>query len=486
MTRFPEGLLLINGELKRAASGLTYPVINPWTGEEIGAAADAGSEDLSAAIAAARKAFDETDWSTNVGLRRKTLARYAELLKGSRDRIAVLARDEVGAAGITIFGPQCDMPLAMLDAVLDMLDNYQWEHDLGVAEMFGVSSRRIVRREAVGVVGAITPWNVPLQINLAKIIPAMAAGCTVILKPAPETPLGAALLGELAVEAGIPAGVFNVLTGADAALLGEGLVCDSLVDLISFTGSTAVGKRIMAQGAATMKRVFLELGGKSALIFLDDADIESQIGNAVMALFNAGQGCACLTRLVVPRAQYDFAVEMLKMVFENLPYGDRDDPMQLMGPLISERQRQRVLSYIEIGKAEGARLVCGGGIPAKFPQGFFVEPTLFANVDNNMRIAREEIFGPVLVVIPHDGDDDAVRIANDSDYGLSGGVVSASDERAMSVARKIRTGTMSVNGGVWLGADVPFGGYKQSGIGREMGVEGFEEYLEIKTIAKPA
>lgn len=274
-----------------------------------------------------------------------------------------------------------------------------------------------MRHEASGVVGAITPWNVPLQINLAKIIPALAAGCTVILKPAPETPLGAALLGELAVEAGLPAGVLNVLTGADAALLGEGLVTDPRVDLISFTGSTGVGKRIMAQGAATMKRVFLELGGKSATIFLDDADLEGQIAGAVFGLFNAGQGCACLTRIVVPRAKHDVAVAILKAVFEQLPYGDANDPGQIMGPLISDRQRQRVLSYIEIGKTEGAQLVCGG-VPENLPTGYFVQPTLFANVDNSMRIAREEIFGPVLVVIPHDGDDDAVRIANDSDYGL--------------------------------------------------------------------
>ncbi len=487
MAQYADGLLLINGKLKPAASGATYPVLSPWTEETIGVAADAGKDDLEAAIAAARKAFDETDWPVNVGLRKEVLARFAQLLKKNRDRFAAIARDEVGAAGIPVMGPQCDGPLAGLDATLAILDNYQWERDLGVADNgFGGKSRRIVRHEAAGVVGAITPWNVPLQINLAKVIPALAAGCTVILKPAPETPLGAALLGELAAEAGLPAGVFNVLTGADAAMLGEGLVTDPRVDLISFTGSTGVGKRIMAQGAATMKRVFLELGGKSASIFLDDADIENQISGAVFGLFNAGQGCACLTRIVVPRAKHDLVVEILKTVFQHVPYGDPNDPGQLMGPLISERQRQRVLNYIEIGKAEGATLVCGGGVPENLSQGYFVQPTLFANVDNNMRIAREEIFGPVLVVIPHDGDDDAVRIANDSDYGLSGAVTSASLERAMNVAKRIRTGTMSVNGGSWFGIDVPFGGYKQSGVGREMGVEGFEEYLEIKALGIPA
>ncbi len=486
MAQYKEGLLLINGELKRAGSGKTYPVISPWTEQQIGVAADAGLEDLVDAIAAARRAFDETDWSVNIDLRKKVLARYAQLLKENRDRFAAVARDEVGAAGATILGPQCDGPLTGLDATLDILDRYEWERDLGIAEIFGMKSRRVVRHEPVGVVGAISPWNVPLQINLAKVFPALSAGCTVILKPAPETPLGAALLGELALEAGVPAGVLNVLTGADAALLGEGLVTDPRVDLISFTGSTAVGKRIMAQGAATMKRVFLELGGKSASIFLDDADLENQIGGAVMALYNAGQGCACLTRLLVPRAKHDLAVGILKVAFENLPYGDPEAPFELMGPLISERQRQRVLNYIEVGKAEGAQLVCGGGVPEGLPTGYFVQPTLFANVDNSMRIAREEIFGPVLVVIPHDGDDDAVRIANDSDYGLSGAVNSASLERALSVANRIRTGTLSVNGGNWFAADVPFGGYKQSGIGREMGVEGFEEYLEIKALGLPA
>jgi aldehyde dehydrogenase (NAD+) len=486
MPEYPAGLLLINGELRVAASGASYAVHSPWTGEQIGTASNAGKDDLAEAIAAARRAFDDTDWSVNTTLRKSVLGRYAAALKANRDRIAALARDEVGSAGFGIMGPQCDIPLGMLDGVLGLLDTYQWERDIGVGETFGVRSRRIVRREATGVVGAITPWNVPLQINLAKIMPALAAGCTVILKPAPETPLIGALLGELAVEAGVPPGVLNVLTGADAVTLGEGLVSDPRVDLISFTGSSAVGKRIMAQGAPSLKRVFLELGGKSASILLDDIDVAAQAANALMVLFHAGQGCAHLTRLLVPRAKYDVAVEVLKGGFENVPYGDYEDPSQLMGPLISERQRQRVLDYIEIGKAEGARLVCGGGIPKNRPKGYFVQPTLFADVNNTMRIAREEIFGPVLVVIAHDGDDDAIRIANDSDYGLSGSVTSSSFERAMQVARRVRTGTMSVNGGVWYGADAPFGGYKHSGIGREMGIEGFEEYLEIKTIAVPA
>jgi aldehyde dehydrogenase (NAD+) len=257
--------------------------------------------------------------------------------------------------------------------------------------------------------------------------------------------------------------------------------------MISFTGSTAVGKRIMANAADRLARVFLELGGKSANIILDDADFPKAITRCAGVMFHAGQGCSATTRILVPRPRYDEAVELLKVKLEALEYGEINAPTQIMGPLISEKQRQRVLSYIEIGKAEGARLVAGGGVPKHLDEkGFFVEPTLFAGVTNQMRIAREEIFGPVLVMIPFEDDEDAIRIANDSPYGLSGAVTSASLDRALNVARRVRTGTFTVNGGSTYHADVPFGGYKQSGIGREMGVEGFEEYLEIKTVGLPA
>jgi aldehyde dehydrogenase (NAD+) len=267
--------------------------------------------------------------------------------------------------------------------------------------------------------------------------------------------------------------------------VGEELTISPLVDMISFTGSTATGKRIMEKGAATLKRVFLELGGKSASIVLDDADFASSVPMASMVCVHGGQGCAMQSRLLVPESRYDEAVELVAAGMAGIPYGDPKDDGMLMGPLVSARQRDRVLGYIAKGQEEGAKLICGGGRPAHLEKGYFVEPTLFAGVDNTMAIAREEIFGPVLVVIPYKDDDDAVRIANDSNYGLSGGVISADEKRATAVAKRIRTGSIGVNGGLWYGADSPYGGYKDSGIGRQCGAEGFEQYLETKAIAWP-
>ncbi|MGI9432832.1 MAG: aldehyde dehydrogenase family protein, partial [Myxococcota bacterium] len=284
----------------------------------------------------------------------------------------------------------------------------------------------------------------------------------------------------------IPAGVFNVVSSADPAAVGEVLTRDPRVDLVTFTGSTAVGRHIMAAAADTVKKVFLELGGKSANIILDDADVAGACGFAGMVCYHAGQGCAIMTRLLLPRSRYDEGVEIAKASFEAVKYGDPTDAQNSMGPLINARQRERVLGHIERAIADGARLVTGGKRPAHLPKGYFVEPTLFADVDNSMAIAQEEVFGPVLAVIPFDDDDDAVRIANDSIYGLSGGITSGSEERALAMARRIRTGTLTVNGGMWFGPDSPFGGYKQSGIGREMGVEGLAEYLETKTVGLPA
>ncbi|MGH9301579.1 MAG: aldehyde dehydrogenase family protein, partial [Acidimicrobiales bacterium] len=268
-------------------------------------------------------------------------------------------------------------------------------------------------------------------------------------------------------------------------LVGEMMVTDPRVDLISFTGSTATGRRIMEKGAPSLKRLFLELGGKSASIVLDDADFESTLPMASMICMHAGQGCAMPTRLLLPRSRYEEGVEMVAAGFGSVSYGDPTDPANLQGPQINDRQRERVLGYIDKGRAEGARVVVGGGRPAHLPKGYFVEPTLLADVDNSMTVAREEIFGPVLVVLAFDDDDDAVRMANDSPYGLSGSVTSSSEERALGVARRIRSGTVTVNGGVWYGADAPFGGYKASGIGRQNGLEGFEQYLETKTIGLP-
>jgi aldehyde dehydrogenase (NAD+) len=293
------------------------------------------------------------------------------------------------------------------------------------------------------------------------------------------------VLGELAAELDFPAGVFNVITGKDPVMAGEMLVTDPRVDLITFTGSTGVGKRIMQKGAETLKRVFLELGGKSANIILDDAaDFAGWVSRSILG-FHAGQGCAVTSRLLVPRKRYDEAVTILKQAYEAFDkrWGDFDDPTHTMGPVVSQRQRDRVMGYIEHGLQEGARLLHGGKVSTDKGGGYFIEPTVFVDVTNDMKIAREEIFGPVLVVIPYEDDDDAVRIANDSEYGLAGAVVSSNPERAMRIARRIRAGAISVNGGMCIAPDLPFGGYKNSGIGREWGREGIEEYLETKSIA---
>jgi aldehyde dehydrogenase (NAD+) len=482
----PESRLLVAGELVAASSGKTYPNINPATEEVIGEVADAGPDDTNRAIAAARHAFDTTDWPTNHGFRLRCLEQLKRALVSAMDDLRTQIAAETGAplgiCGLT--GPHCDLPISFIDFTLQNLPHYPWSRDIGISDIMGGRSRRLVEKEPVGVVAAITTWNVPLQINLAKCIPALAAGCTVILKAAPDTPWSATALGRLvAEETDIPPGVFNVITAADPREPGEQLVADPRVDMVSFTGSTAVGKAIMARAADTVKKVFLELGGKSANIILDDADLDSSLLSALAVCFHAGQGCALNTRLLIPRARQAEVEALLTTYFALISYGEPDSDNQIMGPLINARQRERVLAYIELGKAEGARLLLGGERPAHLQRGFYVEPTVFVDVSNDMRIAREEIFGPVLCVIAYDDEQDAVRIANDSDFGLSGSVWSASEERALAVARRIRAGTVNVNGGNFYAADAPFGGYKQSGIGREMGREGFEEYLETKTIA---
>jgi aldehyde dehydrogenase (NAD+) len=340
-----------------------------------------------------------------------------------------------------------------------------------------------VWKEAVGVVGAITPWNFPLGVVLHKVGQALATGNTMVLKPAPETPWTATRLGRLVAErTDIPPGILNIVTSSDH-LVGEELTRSPKVDLISFTGSTEVGKRIMERGGATMKRLFLELGGKSATIVLDDADVSTAVLAGLAVCFHAGQGCAIQTRMLLPRSRYAEGVEALRAAMAQVPHGDPQDPQNMMGPVVSEKQRDRILGYIRKGIEEGATLALGGGRATHSAKGYFLEPTLFTDVENSMTIAQDEIFGPVLVVIPFDDDDDAVRIANDSIYGLSGSVVSASLERGLGVARRVRTGVMSVNGGNAFGPDAPFGGFKYSGVGRQNGAAGFDQYLETRTVA---
>jgi aldehyde dehydrogenase (NAD+) len=481
----PEAKLYIDGVVRRATGEKTYDTIGPWTGEPVGKAADASPQDVNDAIVAARRAFDTTTWSTNHALRFDLVSKLYDLLLANHDRLSIVCRTEGGSSLGAIQRAQVDMALGCYKDLLRLFPQVRWEKDSGEAGPPQYRSHRKIVYEAMGVVGAITPWNVPLYITVGKVVSALLAGCTVVLKPAPNTPSVAAVFGELAAEAGFPRGVLNVVTGADPVMAGEMLVTDPRVDLISFTGSTGVGKRIMEKGAPTLKRVFLELGGKSAKIVLDDVpNFAQEIGSSIL-VFHAGQGCAVQSRLLVSRKRYAEACEILRQAYASYEdkWGSFDDPTHLMGPVISKKQMERVKSYIDLGVQEGARLLAGGNLRPDKGGGWFVEPTCFVDVRNDMRIAREEIFGPVLVVIPYEDEEDAIRIANDSDYGLHGGVASGDLQHALKVANRIRAGSISVNGGMCIAGDLPFGGYKASGIGREWGVEGIEEFLESKVIA---
>ncbi len=483
-----EPRMLIDGALVEAQGARTYDNVNPATESVIGPVADASTADMERAVAAARRSFDETTWSTDRAFRKTCLQQLKDALDKRREELRPQIVAEVGTPIGLTFAIQQDSCIDDMQWDIDLIDRYEWEYELGNHEFFGLNSNRLVIREPIGVIGAITPWNFPFMLDLSKITPALAAGCTVVLKPAPDTPYAATWIGRLAAEeTDIPAGVFNVVTASDPAAVGDVLSGSELVDMISFTGSTAVGKHISARAADTLKRVFLELGGKSANIVLDDADFAEVLPGSGMVCMHSGQGCAITTRLLLPRSRYDEGVEMVKAAFESFPYGDPTDFNNMAGPLINARQRDRVLGLIEKGKQEGAKCVVGGGAATQFDKGYYVQPTLFVDVDPDSTIAQQEIFGPVLAVIPYDDDDDdAVRIANNSRYGLSGAVNGGSLERAVSVARRIRTGTVAVNGGQWFGPDSPFGGYKESGQGREHGVAGFEEYLETKTVGLPA
>ncbi|MGB8386516.1 aldehyde dehydrogenase [Mycobacterium sp.] len=475
--------LFIDGKMSTGNAG-TFPTINPGTEEVLGVAADADAEDMGRAIDAARRAFDDTDWSRDTELRVRCVRQLRDAMQAHVEELREITIAEVGAPRMLTAAAQLEGPVADLSFAADTAESYVWNQDLGEASPMGIPTRRTIAREPVGVVGAVTPWNFPHQINLAKLGPALAAGNTVVLKPAPDTPWCAAVLGEIIAEhTDFPPGVVNIVTSSDHSV-GALLAKDPRVDMISFTGSTATGRSVMADAAATIKKVFLELGGKSAFVVLDDADLAGACSMAAFtASMHAGQGCAITTRLVVPRARYDEAVAFAAGTMGSIKPGDPNEPGTVCGPLISARQRDRVQGYLDLAIAEGGTFACGGGRPAGKEAGFFIEPTVIAGLTNDARPAREEIFGPVLTVLAHDGDDDAVRIANDSPYGLSGTVFSGDPERAAKFAARLRVGTVNVNGGVWYSADAPFGGYKQSGNGREMGLLGFEEYLEAKVIA---
>ncbi|GAB2832031.1 aldehyde dehydrogenase [Actinocorallia aurea] len=484
MTKLGERML-IGGELVAAAGGRTFDNINPATEEVIGTAPEASAADVERAISAARRAFDTGSWSTDTDLRRRCLVQLRDALRANVEELRSMVVAEIGVPVMLTGGIALEAAIGYFDHYIGLLDTYAFERTLPTKDIFGMPSDRIIRREAVGVVAAITPWNYPFYLNICKVGAALAAGCTVVLKPAPDSPWSALALGAIAAEhTDIPAGVLNVISTSDTRVASL-LTSHPDVDAVTLTGSTVTGRRVMAAAAETVKRVTLELGGKSAAVLLDDAPLEAIIpGLAGGVCTHAGQGCTQLTRLLVPRSRLDDAVGLAASVMPNIPWGDPTDPANLMGPVINAAQRDSILRYYESAARDG-RVVVGGRPTERFDRGYFVEPTLITDIDPQASVAQEEIFGPALVVLSYDDDEDALRIADGTIFGLSAAVFSADTDRAMAMARRFRTGTVSVNGAQWFDVESPFGGYKQSGIGREWGTEGLEDFLEVKTISRP-
>lgn len=462
----------INGEWVLPETNNFIDVTNSTTEEVLARVPEGTAGDINAAVAAAKAAFET--WSqTSAEERAKYLQQIAEKLGDRKNEIGEVIAKEVGMPLPLATNVQAGMPAMNMGYYAKLLADFQFEEKIG---------NSLVVREPVGVVGCITPWNYPLHQVVAKVAPALAAGCTVVLKPSEVAPVTAFILAEIIDEIGLPKGVFNLVTG-DGAVVGEALAAHPDVDMISFTGSTRAGKRVSEVAAQNVKKVSLELGGKSANIILDDADFQKAVSSGVgNCYFNSGQTCSALTRMLVPKSRLDEAVEIAKATAEKFAVGDPLAEKTKLGPLVSKAQQERVRSYINKGIEEGATLVTGGAEqPEQTERGYFVKPTIFASVNNDMTIAREEIFGPVLSIIPYEDEDEAVRIANDTIYGLSGGVWSGDNERALRVARRLRTGQVDINGGKF-NLFAPFGGYKQSGNGREMGKFGLEEYLEVKAM----
>jgi betaine-aldehyde dehydrogenase len=472
--------LFIGGELVSPLGTDTIEVINASTEEVAGRTPEATTGDIDRAVAAARQAFDSGPWAKTSPLERAEMLQ--QLSKGIQARYQEFAETistETGCPVTSSVMMQVFAATMVMDYYGGMGADFPFEE-----QRQGVMGPVLVRREPVGVVGAIVPWNVPLFVTALKLAPALIAGCTVVLKPSPETALDAYLLAEVATEIGLPAGVLNIVTAGRE--ISQHLVTHPGVDKISFTGSGAAGRHIAALCAQDLRRVTLELGGKSAAVVLEDADLDTSLGHIVSnGLMNNGQACIAQTRILAPKSRYNDVVEALAAKVSALKVGSALDAETQIGPLVANRQRDRVLGYIEKGKAAGARVVTGGGRPADQDRGWFVSPTVFADVDNHMIIAEEEIFGPVLSVIQYDSPDDAVRIANDTTYGLSGAVYGEDVDLATDLARRMRTGTVAVNNMSPMDFAAPFGGFKQSGLGRELGPEGLQAYLEYKTITLP-
>ena len=465
-----EERLLIDGALVAAAGGRTLAVSSPFTGGRLGVVADAGAADMDRAIGAAALAFSQPSWARDHALRARCLR---QLRAAMRDEAETLRRDlvaEIGCAVRMTYGDQLDRPIEKLGFYADLAERYDYEPRLDQgAGPGGVW----LAREPVGVVGAVTPWNLPVELALAKVGAALAAGCTVVLKPSPLSPWAATHLGRLAAErTDLPPGVLNVVASSsnDVAAM---LTTDPRVDAVAFTGSTVTGRAVMAAAAGTVKKVLLELGGKSANVILDDADLEGIVPLAAsFACFNAGQSCILPSRLLVPRRLHGRCVELAAEGLRAVPHGDPTDPAVFMGPLVSREQVERVAGYVEVGRAEGATVVTGGGTVAGLGAGRVFRPTLLAGVGPGARVAQEEVFGPVLSVIPYDDDAQAVEIANGTIYGLAGYVWSGDTDRALGIARRLRCGMVGVNGGSFIGADIPFGGYRQAARAASGGSQG--------------
>ncbi|SNQ48884.1 Geranial dehydrogenase [Frankia canadensis] len=476
-TAYERDTLFIGNEHVPSVGHERIDVVSPSTEEKIGSAAVAQEADIDRAVAAARQAFDDGPWPRmSRDERRAVVRRAGELLRPLADELTQLVSRE---NGVTVRYRQ-----GHVAPFFDYhTDEVAWPRD----ELRRLPSGEgaLVRHEPVGVVGAIVPWNAPVSLGLSKVLPALVAGCTVVLKPSPETPLHDHVIAEAFAEAGLPAGALNVVPAHRE--VSEYLVRHRGTDMISFTGSTAAGRRIGAICGEQIKRVTLELGGKSAAIVLDDMDAAAMAALVLHSgmLLNNGEACMAWTRILVPRARYDELLDAFCAALAAVKVGDPLDPTTDIGPLVAERQRDRVESYVSNAVADGAKVVFGGGRPKHLERGWFVEPTLLVDVDNSMTICREEVFGPVGTVMPYTDEEEAIRIANDSNYGLAGGVFTADPQRGLEVAGKIRAGTIGVNS---LGVDirVPFGGYKDSGVGRAHGPEGFAEYFEVKTVGLPA
>jgi aldehyde dehydrogenase (NAD+) len=470
--------LFIGGEFVPPAGTEAIEVISPSTEEVIGRVPDGCNADIDRAVAAAREAFDRGPWPRMTPAERAdVMAKLSQLIQGRSGEFSEQISQENGSPISWSLMGQVFASTMVLDFYTGLAREYAFEEERPGL----MGSPATVRREPVGVAACIIPWNVPLFVTMLKLGPALAAGCTVVIKPSPETPIDAYMLAECVTEAGVPKGVINIV--AAGREVGEYLVTHPDIDKVAFTGSTAVGRRIGALCGERLRRFTLELGGKSAAIILDDADIAAAIPGLVPAgMMNNGQACVAQTRILASRGRYDEVVDALTEEVRKLKLGDQMDPETQVGPLVAKRQQDRVLGYIEKGQDEGAKVAIGGG--KGLDRGWFVQPTVFANVDNKMTIAQEEIFGPVVAVIPYDDVEDAIRIANDSIYGLSGSVWSSDSDRALDVAKRVQTGTISINGFI-LDFSCPFGGFKSSGMGRELGREGLEAYLEAKTISFP-